>query len=210
MYLSKKEIQVLDRKKKLNLINSISGIKSANLIGSYSENLGTNLAIFSSVIHLGSFPPLLGFIIRPSDTVRRHTYENILENKKYTINHVNSSFVKQAHYTSAKIPANESEFERCNLSEQHIEGFEAPFVKESNLKMGLTLREIIPIKTNNTLLVIGEIEHIFISKEIINERGYLDLEANNTIGVSGLNTYYNLTKIQSFPYVRENEIPDFK
>lgn len=210
MYLSKKEIQVLDRKKKLNLINSISGIKSANLIGSYSENLGTNLAIFSSVIHLGSFPPLLGFIIRPSDTVRRHTYENILENKKYTINHVNSSFVKQAHYTSAKIPANESEFERCNLSEQHIEGFEAPFVKESNLKMGLTLREIIPIKTNNTLLVIGEIEHIFISKEIINEQGYLDLEANNTIGVSGLNTYYNLTKIQSFPYVRENEIPDFK
>ena len=79
MELSKTEIENLDRIKRLNIINSISGIKPGNLIGSKSSNNKTNLAIFSSVIHLGSHPPLLGFIVRPANKIRRDTYENILD-----------------------------------------------------------------------------------------------------------------------------------
>jgi flavin reductase (DIM6/NTAB) family NADH-FMN oxidoreductase RutF len=210
MYLSNKQIKELDRKKRLNLINSITGIKPANLIGSINKNNDTNLAIFSSVIHLGSFPPLIGFIVRPSATVRRHTYENILDNKKYTINHINSSIIKKAHYTSAKFESSESEFEKCKLTEEYIEDFEAPFVKESSLKMGLILKEVIPIKSNDTILIIGEVEHLFLPEKAMNKEGYLDLETNNTVGISGLNTYYNLKKIESFPYARVQEIPDFK
>jgi len=209
MYLSNKQIKELDRKKRLNLINSITGIKPANLIGSINKNNDTNLAIFSSVIHLGSFPPLIGFIVRPSATVRRHTYENILDNKKYTINHINSPIIKKAHYTSAKFESSESEFEKCKLTEEYLEGFEAPFVKESSLKMGLILKEVIPIKSNDTILIIGEVEHLFLPEKVMNKEGYLDLEANNTVGISGLNTYYNLQKTESFPYARVEEIPDF-
>lgn len=209
MYLSKQNIEELERKKKLNLINSISGIKSANLIGSINKNKETNLAIFSSVIHLGSTPPLLGFIMRPSTEVRRHTYENIQENQIYTINSVNSQFIKNAHYTSAKFEAGESEFSKCKLTEQYLNDFGAPFVKESSLKMGLSLKEIIPIKSNNTILIVGEVEHLILPDDIINDKGYLNLEANNTVGISGLNTYYDLQKIESFPYARVNEIPKF-
>jgi hypothetical protein len=54
------EIANLDSKFKLNLINSIGGIKSGNLIGTKSSNGGTNLAIFFSNMHLQSNPPLLG------------------------------------------------------------------------------------------------------------------------------------------------------
>lgn len=210
MYLSNKAIQELDRTKRLNLINSITGIKPANLIGSISNNNDPNLAIFSSIVHLGSFPPLIGFTVRPTTKVRRHTFENILENKEFTINSVGTSFIEKAHYTSAKFEANESEFEKCKLTEEYIEGFKAPFVKESTLKMGLKLKEVIPIKTNDTLLIVGEVEHLFLPDEIISQQGYLDLEANKTVGISGLNTYYDLKKIESFPYARREEIPNFK
>lgn len=209
MYLSKNDINKLDRKKKLNLINSITGIKPANLIGSINKNGNTNLAIFSSVIHLGSFPALIGFIVRPTTEIRRHTYENILENEKYTINHINSDIIEKSHYTSVKFEANESEFEMCKLTEEYLEGFEAPFVKESSLKIGLILKEIIPITSNDTLLVIGKVEHLIIPEKIINDKGYLNLESNDNVGISGLNTYYNLKKIKSFPYARKTEVPDF-
>ena len=82
------EINELDKVKRLKLINSITGVKSANLIGTKSNDGITNLAIFSSVVHLGSKPPLLGFITRTSQKVKRNTLENIISTKKYTINQI--------------------------------------------------------------------------------------------------------------------------
>ena len=78
MYLSKQDIANTSRIRRLNIVNSLSGIKPANLVGTISNNNETNLAIFSSVVHLGSDPALLGFVLRPEQEVRRHTYENIL------------------------------------------------------------------------------------------------------------------------------------
>ena len=78
MNLTKTDLENASKVFRLNLINSITGIKPANLIGSISNSGQTNLAIFSSVIHLGSNPAYLGFIMRPIGDVPRHTYENIL------------------------------------------------------------------------------------------------------------------------------------
>ena len=55
----------MDKISRLNLINSITGVKPSNLIGTKSKDGFSNLAIFSSVVHLGSKPPLIGFITRP-------------------------------------------------------------------------------------------------------------------------------------------------
>lgn len=208
MHYTKKDIDDLDRIIKIKLINSVSGIKPANLIGSVNENEQTNLAIFSSVIHLGADPPLLGFIMRPAGEVPRHTFENILQNKAYTINHIHSEFAENAHYTSAKFDESISEFDRCNLTEEYITDFEAPFVKESNFKIGMRFKEAIDIKINNTILIIGEIEHLIIPGNAIFNND-VNLETMESIGISGLNTYYSLKKIGHYPYARENEVPDF-
>lgn len=100
-YFNKKDISELDYFYKINLINSCSGYKSANLISTKSVNGISNVAIFSSVIHLGSEPALLGFILRPT-TVARHTCDNIKETGIYTINHVHQAIIAEAHHTSAK------------------------------------------------------------------------------------------------------------
>lgn len=207
MHLTKQAIKDKGKIERLNIINSISGIKPANLIGSISMDNDPNLAIFSSVIHLGSNPALLGFIVRPTGEVRRHTYENILETGVYTINHVNSSFVRKAHYTSAKFKKEESEFEKCGLTEEYFMNFKAPFVKESVLKMGMKYLQSIPIEANDTLLIIGEIEHLFIPDESIDTEGQIDLTKIDGIGISGLNSYYALEKIAQFPYARPNQLP---
>ena len=79
MHYTRENINTLDKITRINLINSCSGYKSANLIGSISKEGVPNVAVFSSVTHLGSNPPTLGFILRPT-TVPRDTYKNIKEN----------------------------------------------------------------------------------------------------------------------------------
>ncbi|MFS4492418.1 flavin reductase family protein [Maribacter sp. 2308TA10-17] len=209
MQYSKQDIDQMDRIQKIKFINSISGIKPANLIGSVSNSGQVNLAIFSSVFHLGSDPALLGFITRPTGEIPRHTLENIKENKQYTINHVNSSFTEKAHYTSAKFERGQSEFKICGLTEEYIGDFKAPFVKESGIKMGMEFKEAIDIKLNGTILVIGEIQHLIIPEKALGEDEDIDLSNINTVGISGLNTYYELKKISRYPYARVNQIPDF-
>ena len=99
---------------RLNLINSVTGYKSANLIGSQSLDGKENLAIFSSVIHLGSNPALIGFILRPT-TVPRHTYSNIKSTGIFTLNAVTKKVISDAHHTSAKYPDFISEFDKTNF-----------------------------------------------------------------------------------------------
>ena len=75
---TKEAIQELPKIPRLNLINSCTGYKSANLIATKTAEGVSNVAIFSSITHLGSDPALLGFILRPT-TVPRNTYKNIKE-----------------------------------------------------------------------------------------------------------------------------------
>ena len=209
MHLTKSDIQQKPRIERLNLINSITGIKPANLIGTISDNGQPNLAIFSSVVHLGSNPALLGMVMRPQGDVRRHTWENIMQNGFYTINHVHQDFVQQAHYTSAKFEKEESEFEKCGLTAEYLADFKAPFVKESRVKMGMKFLQAIPIELNQTTLIIGEILHAIIPETAVDEKGHINLTIVETAGISGLNSYYTLGKIAQFPYARPHETPDF-
>lgn len=209
MLLNKQQIEDFDRKYKLNVINSISGIKPANLIGTQSKEGKNNVAIFSSVVHLGSSPAQLGLIMRPQGNNPRDTYANIMDTKFYTINHVSTSFIKKAHYTSAKLERGVSEFEKMNIEKEFINNFYAPFVKESPVKIGMKHLQNIPLP-NGCIFMIGEVEMISLPETSINELGQLNLESYDCAGISGLNTYYSLHKLATFPYVRVEEIPDFE
>ena len=203
MYFSKQNIENLERIKRLNIINAIAGIRPANLIGTTQKG-ASNLAIFNSVMHLGSSPALMGFILRPEGEVKRNTFENIKPNGVFTINHVPFEKVSNAHATSAKFPEVESEFEKCGFTEQWIDGFDVPFVEESRLKIGLSFVQSIAININKTSLIIGQVEHLMVEDTCLSNEGYIDLEAINSVGVSGLNSYYQLKKSASFPYARVN------
>ncbi len=209
IHFTRAELDNLENRTRANLINSISGYKSANLIGTISASGKTNLAIFSSVVHLGANPPLLGFILRPPGDVERHTYENIKQNGVYTINHVHENFVANAHWTSTKFDRVDSEFEKCKLTEELIENFAAPFVKESRVKIGLRLIEEIPINLNKTILIIGEVEHVFLPDKAFLKNGKVDLNMVADVAISGLDTYHKVEKLETFPYAKTSNLPSF-
>jgi len=210
MHYSKEEIERLGRVDRLKIINSITGIKPANLIGTIDKDGVANLAIFSSVVHLGSNPALIGFILRPKGDVPRNTYDNIIENGVYTINHIHLPFSENAHYTSAKFDKTISEFDRCGLEEEYIEGFKAPFVLESNFKFGLKFIEEIKIPINETSMIIGEVEQLILPDNAIDKDQDINLENTGGLGISGLNSYYKLQKVGHYPYARVGEFPLFK
>lgn len=209
MHFTRKDLETADRKFRLNLVNSITGVKPANLIGTISEEGNTNLAIFSSIIHLGSNPAFLGFVMRPTADVPRHTYENIVKIGRYTINAVPLPLIENAHFTSAKFDRHVSEFESCNIHPTYIDDFDAPFVLESPIKIGMKWEEEIPIKSNGTILMIGSVEHIILEDGLVNEKGYLNLAGGNVVGIGGLNRYFSLKQVGEFPYARLSEVPDF-
>jgi flavin reductase (DIM6/NTAB) family NADH-FMN oxidoreductase RutF len=210
MNFTKQDLVQLGKVARLNLINSVTGIKPANLIGTKSNQGETNLGIFSSVVHLGSDPALIGFILRPQGEVPRHTFVNLLENGFYTINHVPVSKIKNAHYTSAKFDKHESEFDFCDFEPEYLNDFWAPFVKESPIKMGLRFVQEIQIPLNGTSMVIGEIEALQVKDELLTKEFYIDLERAGIAGISGLNNYYSLVYQDSFPYARRKDVTSFK
>lgn len=199
--ISLDDILAFEKQDRTNLINGLSGFKSAFLIGTKNKNAQTNLAIFSSAMHIGANPPLLGFIQRPA-SVERHTYENIIETGFFTFNHVPLDFYKNAHQTAARYSREKSEFKAAGFEEYYSENFFAPYVKESPIKIGLSLEEEIKIKTNGTILIIGKVQEIFIDPSYISESGNINLGSARTIVVNGLDTYYKTEKIGTLPYAK--------
>lgn len=95
------------------------------------------------------------------------------------------------------------------IEREFIDGFHAPFVKKSKVKIGLKKSDNI-LLPNGCTLIIGNVELVVFPENSINELGQIDLESYSCAGISGLNTYYGLKKLNSYPYVRNDEIPDFE
>jgi len=185
---TEQDINGLHHLNRINLINSCSGYKSANLIGSKGSDGIANVAVFSSVTHVGSNPPLLGFFLRPT-TVLRNTYENIKATGKYTINHIHEGMIEKAHHTSAKYDATISEFDVTGLEETYINDFYAPFVGNSPVKLAMEYVDEYFIDANDTILVLGKIKSIYVDDHLLSKDGFIDLSKANTATVNGLDAY---------------------
>ena len=200
---TQKDINGLDHRFRANFINSLSGFKALQLMGSKNDKGQTNLSIINSAHHLGANPPLMGYIQRPH-TVEKHAYENILTTKRYTFSNVLSHYQKNAHQTSAKYPREISEFEACNLEMAMTESG-TPYVKDASIVIELELRSTYDIKENGTILVVGEIQSVMLNEEFIFEDGSVDLSGlGSMVGVS-LNGYAEVGEINRYSYAKPNE-----
>ena len=202
------EWQSWERFYRANFINSLTGFKSASLIGTVNAQGVPNLGIFSSIVHIGSDPALIGFINRPI-AAAPHTLANIKANGFYTVNHIQASFLAQAHQTSAKYPDEINEFTEVGLTEDYLEGIHVPFVKESSIKYLLSLKEIVPIALNATFLVIGQLEQVLMDPAIQpTSDGFLHLDQAGSICSNGLDAYYNTNLINRYAYANPGKSAD--
>jgi flavin reductase (DIM6/NTAB) family NADH-FMN oxidoreductase RutF len=201
-HLKRQDFDDLDHLYKINLVNSCSGFKSANLIGTKSNDGIPNVAVFSSVTHFGSNPPLLGIIFRPVSDVPRNTYENIKETGQFTINHIHWDIIEQAHHTSAKYNKRISEFEVTELEEEYKNNWHAPFVKGAPVQIALTYCEEYKIKANNTIQLIAEIKDLYVKDELVEKDGFINLSKGNVMTINGLDGYALPSLKQRIDYQR--------
>lgn len=194
-------IQEMERFYRANFINCLTGFKSPVLIGTVNTKGDHNLAIFNNLVHLGADPALIGFVNRPR-AAAPHTLANIESTGVYTINHIQMSFIEQAHQTSAKYPEGVSEFEQTGLTPEKQGDCIAPFVKESPVKFSMELKEIIPIRFNQTYFVIGAIRDIYLDSEIVAADGCLDMGKKSIITSLGINGYHDIGKGIKLPYAK--------
>lgn len=206
MIITKENILKFEKLYRTNLVNSLPGFKSANLIGTISNDGKTNLAIFSSVILVGANPPLMGFLMRPV-SVERHTYNNIKRTNHYTINHISKEIFRQAHQTSARYEKDISEFDAVGLTPEYSENIKAPYVKESKIKIGLKFVEEQEIKSNGTIFIVGEIIEVILPEEVTAIDGFLDIEKANAVAISGLDSYNETKKIARLSYAKPGVEP---
>ncbi len=199
-----KDILAMEKQYRVHFINSLGGFKSVALIGTSDASGNTNLAIFSSVFHLGANPPLIALIFRPSPP-ERDTLKNILETGFYTINHINETIYRQAHQTSARYENEISEFDITGLNSEYKNNFFAPFVAESNIQLGIAFKEKIDISINNTTMIIGEIVLVQVPVNCLLEDGFIDLEKANTITCSGLDSYHKTHKLDRLSYAKPDK-----
>lgn len=202
---TKEIIQELPKINRLNLINSCTGYKSANLIGTKSKNGKSNVAIFSSVTHLGSDPAMLGFILRPA-TVPRNSYSNLKETGYFTVNHVTDAIIAQAHQTSAAYNFGVSEFEITGLEETYHDNIYEPFVAASPVQILCKYLTEYDIKENNCIHIIASIEKIFCDEKLITNDNWLQLEKGNVVAINGLDGYCLPKLLDRFEYARPNTL----
>jgi flavin reductase (DIM6/NTAB) family NADH-FMN oxidoreductase RutF len=181
--------------------NSISGPRSVFMIGTEDRSGIANIGLFNSIVHIGAKPPLIGFILRPTD-VERHTYSNLLEHETYTINHCPAHLVDQAHQSSAKYARDVDEFDVLGFHKQYIDGFSAPFIAESTIKLGLHFKEEYLITANHTRLIVGEVQHVLIDEQLVHQDGYIHTDRAQTLLVSGLDAYHSHRLLKRMSYAR--------
>ncbi|MFT7286762.1 MAG: flavin reductase (DIM6/NTAB) family NADH-FMN oxidoreductase RutF [Halieaceae bacterium] len=206
MHLNHTDIAALDRRRRALLINSVTGFKPAVLVGSVDGRGQSNLAIMSSLVHLGSHPPLLALVLRP-DSAERHTLGNIRATGVYTINHVHADIIEAAHQTAARYPREISEFAATGLTEHWLQGFAAPFVAEARVRMAIALREEHYLAINGTHLLIGEIRQLEVPQEALREDGALDPALADTVAIAGLDSYYRGRHERRMAYAKPDTPP---
>jgi flavin reductase (DIM6/NTAB) family NADH-FMN oxidoreductase RutF len=195
------DIQNLEKHFRTNLINSIPGYKPLQLLGTVNMAGVTNLSLINSVFHLGANPPLVGIVLRPQ-RAENDTLDNIKQTGEYTLNNVLPAWYKQAHQASATYPSGVSEFEMCAFEANYVENFKAPFVKQSTIKIGLELREIIDMAINRTTIVVGEIVHIALDDTLPDDDGFVDPIKAGSVTVVGLDSYYTAQPLARLAYAK--------
>lgn len=204
IHYSEEQLALLNSRFRANLINSCTGYKSSNLLATKSEEGITNVAIFNSVVHIGSNPPMLGFILRPL-TVKRNTYDNFKASGYFTVNQIHKDIIKNAHDTSAKYDSDVSEFTKTNLTEEYMNEFQAPFVKESHIKLGCRYINEYEIKENGCLLIVGEVLDVYVPEDIVHEDGWVQLDKADTAAIIGLDGYALPQLLDRFSYAKPDQ-----
>ncbi len=162
----------------------------------------SNVAPFSYFTGVGSRPPSLLFCPangrdgKPKDTLR-----NIQETGEFVVNIVSAAVAEQMNESSASLPADESEFSMCNLTEVPSIDVRAPRVGESPVQFECREMQVLNLGEGpgGANVVIGEVVHMHIDDAVIGARELIDPDLLDAVGRMGGLSYCRTTERFDLP-----------
>ncbi len=146
-----------------------------------------NLAPFSFFNGVSSSPPALSIAFsHTSDRAdgRKDTLRNILDTQEFVVNVVNETNVVVMNETATNFPEEVDEFAIAGVTSTPALLVKPPRVAEAPICFECTLHTSVPVGEGpgSATLVIGLIKHIYAHDDVINERGYINIDQLQPIG----------------------------
>ena len=195
------DIARMEQKYRATFVNSLWGFRNLSLIGTCNQKQDVNFAVFNSLNHLGANPCLASITFRPTE-VDRHTYQNIISQKFFSINNVTKEFYKAAHQTSARYPSEINEANASGLQTVWNNKYNVPYIGESNIVLIMRYEEHIDLKINNTVLLIASLQKVILQTDCIESDGFVNHLTAKSINCAGIDAYYQPTFISRLPYAK--------
>lgn len=86
--------------------------------------------------------------------------------------------------------------------------FKAPFVEESRIQIGCRFVNEYFLQENECRFIIGEMEQIYLSDEIVSKDGFINLEKAGTVSATGLDGYALPKILDRFSYAQTDVEPN--
>jgi flavin reductase (DIM6/NTAB) family NADH-FMN oxidoreductase RutF len=157
------------------------------VVSTVSQNGVTNLAPFSYFNIVGHSPMALSFSVagRKPDQAPKDSLRNVRSPKdggtgEFVINIAVESYAQAMAKSAATLPYDVSEFDLTQLTPVPSQVICPPRIAESPIAFECRTIQIVPIGISN--LVIGEVVHIAIRDELIDERFRVDQDKLQAIG----------------------------
>lgn len=159
------------------------------IIGSYGKDGKPNLMTAAWGGICSSIPPCIAVSVRKS----RKTYENIVEQKSFTISILSEIHRKEADFFGLVTGKDIDKFEVAKLTPLKSDLVNAPYAKEFPLIIECKL--IKEIELGSHIQFIGEIVDVKLDEEFIDEDGIIDINKLRPISFCPADgKYYGLGK----------------
>lgn len=157
----------------------------------------TNLAPFSFFNAASIVPPMVIIAIEPRGIESKDTLANIELTGEFVVNLVVEKLIKSVVSSALEFSANESEFDKADVTEAQSSLVRPPRVAESPVSMECRLERTIALGFGPHTLVVGEILAWQIAPEILDRRDRVDFAALQPVGRMAGDKYVRCTDLVS-------------
>ncbi|KAI6003481.1 hypothetical protein F5J12DRAFT_155297 [Pisolithus orientalis] len=172
-------------------------------VSSVSETGVENLAPFSYFNTVTRNPPIVSFSCRNAPRVK-DTATNAKNGLGFTVNIISEPFVENANVTAIDAPPDFDEWIISGLTKTPSIHVKAPRVKESAFSMECDLFQAIdiahPVSGEITAtLILAHVKYIHVRKDVLNERGVVDITQYKPIARLGDISYGRVGDVFRLP-----------
>ena len=180
--------------------NPFNAIVSPRPIGWISTRSGTgdNLAPYSFFNAVAYVPPQVMF----ASTGIKDSAHAIRESGVFCVNIVSTDLAAAMNATSASFPRGTDEFEAAGIAKAECETIDCPRVAEAPASLECRVTEIVALRGNGNLLILGEVTGIHMRDDCVVD-GRFDVTRFHPLSRLGYRDYASVTEV--FEMVRPDD-----